>query len=39
MMSGFEGTPPYGAWLGWLSGVAALRRYNEQTDWQSIWVA
>lgn len=39
MMSGFEGKPPYGAWLGWLSGVAALRRYNEQPDWQSIWVA
>lgn len=39
VMSGFEGNPPYGAWLGWLSGVASLRRYNEQPDWQSIWVA
>lgn len=39
MMSGFEGKPPYGAWLGWLSGVASLRRYNEQADWQPIWVA
>jgi uncharacterized protein YndB with AHSA1/START domain len=39
VMSGFEGNPPYGAWLGWLSGVASLRRYNEQKDWQPIWVA
>ena len=40
VMSGFdEGNPPYGAWLGWLSGVASLRRFNEQKDWQSIWVA
>lgn len=40
VMSGFdESNPPYGAWLGWLSGVASLRRFNEQKDWQSIWVA
>ena len=40
VMSGFdEANPPYGAWLGWLSGVASLRRFNEQKDWQSIWVA
>jgi uncharacterized protein YndB with AHSA1/START domain len=40
VMSGFdEGNPPYGAWLGWLSGVAALRRFNEQENWQPIWVA
>ena len=39
VMSGFDtGNPPYGAWLGWLSGVSALRRYNEQADWQPIWV-
>lgn len=39
VMSGFdESNPPYGAWLGWLSGVAGLRRYNELSDWQ-IWVA
>jgi len=39
VMSGFdESNPPYGAWLGWLSGVAALRRYSELPDW-SIWVA
>jgi uncharacterized protein YndB with AHSA1/START domain len=39
VMSGFdESNPPYGAWLGWLSGVAALRRYNELPDWK-IWAA
>ena len=39
VMSGFdEDKPPYAAWLGWLSGVASLRRFNEQKDWQSIWV-
>jgi uncharacterized protein YndB with AHSA1/START domain len=39
VMSGFDiDNPPYGAWLGWLSGVSALRRYNEQADWQPIWV-
>lgn len=39
VMSGFdESNPPYGAWLGWLSGVAGLRRFNELTDWQ-VWVA
>ena len=40
VMSGFdESNPPYGAWLGWLSGVASLRRFNEQKNWQSIWVS
>jgi len=35
VMSGFdESNPPYGAWLGWLSGVAALRRFNELEDWR-----
>jgi uncharacterized protein YndB with AHSA1/START domain len=39
VMSGFDaGNPPYAAWTGWLSGVSALRRYNEQANWQSIWV-
>ncbi|MEV5960544.1 SRPBCC domain-containing protein [Kribbella sp. NPDC051952] len=39
VMSGFdESNPPYGAWLGWLSGVAGLRRFNELKDWQ-VWVA
>jgi uncharacterized protein YndB with AHSA1/START domain len=38
MMSGFDtNQPPYAAWLGWLSGLSQLRRYNEQPDWQPIW--
>jgi uncharacterized protein YndB with AHSA1/START domain len=40
VMSGFDtANPPYSAWLGWLSGVAELRRYNEQENWRPIWVA
>ncbi|MEV0282579.1 MULTISPECIES: SRPBCC family protein [unclassified Kribbella] len=40
VMSGFDtDNAPYSAWLGWLSGVAELRRYNEQANWQPIWVA
>ncbi len=40
VQSGFvDGHPAYGAWLGWLSGVAELRRYHELGDtWQSIWL-
>lgn len=39
VISGFdEDNPPYGAWIGWLSGAAALRRYSELEDWQT-WVA
>jgi uncharacterized protein YndB with AHSA1/START domain len=38
VMSGFDETnPPYGAWTGWLYGVAALRRFSELTDWK-IWI-
>ncbi|WP_433367744.1 SRPBCC family protein [Streptosporangium sp. CA-115845] len=38
MMSGFdEGNPPYAGWMGWLSGVAELRRFHELSDWQPIW--
>ncbi|MGW7681237.1 SRPBCC family protein [Kribbella sp. NPDC054772] len=34
VISGFdEDNPPYGAWIGWLSGAAALRRYHELPDW------
>lgn len=37
--SGFdEQDPPYAGWIGWLGGVAALRRYHELPDWRSIWV-
>ncbi|MFI9812200.1 SRPBCC family protein [Saccharothrix variisporea] len=39
VQSGFvDGRPPYGAWLGWLSGVAELRRYVELADWRPIWL-
>ncbi|MEV4379362.1 SRPBCC domain-containing protein [Streptosporangium sp. NPDC049644] len=38
MQSGFdEGNPPYAGWMGWLSGVAELRRFHELSDWQPIW--
>lgn len=36
--SGFDDEdPPYAGWVGWLSGVAALRRYHE-TRWEPIWL-
>jgi uncharacterized protein YndB with AHSA1/START domain len=39
VQSGFDDKqPPYGAWLGWLSGVAELRRFHELSDWRPIWV-
>jgi uncharacterized protein YndB with AHSA1/START domain len=39
VQSGFDtGNPPYGAWLGWLSGVAELRRYHELSGWRPIWL-
>jgi uncharacterized protein YndB with AHSA1/START domain len=40
MQSGFDtGNPPYDSWGGWLSGMAALRRYVEVPDRWSIWLA
>jgi uncharacterized protein YndB with AHSA1/START domain len=37
--SGFdEDRPPYGGWLGWLGGVASLRRFHELGAWDTIWV-
>lgn len=40
VQSGFDTTqPPYGAWMGWLSGVAELRRFHELTDWRPIWLS
>jgi uncharacterized protein YndB with AHSA1/START domain len=40
VQSGFDsGNPPYGAWSGWLSGVAELRRFVEFDRWQPIWVS
>lgn len=39
VQSGFvDGRTPYGAWMGWLSGVAELRRYVELPDWRPIWL-
>ncbi|MFC6088931.1 SRPBCC family protein [Saccharothrix lopnurensis] len=39
VQSGFvEGRPPYGAWAGWLAGLAGLRRFHELPDWRPIWV-
>ncbi|MEV4755072.1 SRPBCC family protein [Micromonospora sp. NPDC049559] len=38
--SGFdEKRPPYDGWLGWLSGLAELRRYHELPAWRPIWLA
>jgi uncharacterized protein YndB with AHSA1/START domain len=38
VQSGFEpDNPPYGAWLGWLSGISELRRFHEVPDWRPIW--
>jgi uncharacterized protein YndB with AHSA1/START domain len=39
VQSGFDtGNPPFGAWAGWLSGVAELRRFHELADWRPIWL-
>jgi uncharacterized protein YndB with AHSA1/START domain len=38
VQSGFDpANPPYDAWMGWLSGVAELRRYHEIADWSTVW--
>lgn len=39
IQSGFdERRPPYGAWLGWLGGIAGLRRFHELSDWRPVWL-
>ncbi len=39
IQSGFdEKQPPYGSWMGWLAGVAELRRYHELPDWHPVWL-
>jgi len=39
VQSGFdEQKPPYDSWMGWLSGVAELRRYHELPDWRPVWL-
>jgi uncharacterized protein YndB with AHSA1/START domain len=36
--SGFDpANPPYPGWAGWLTGIAALRRYHELSQWRPIW--
>ncbi|MFB9903182.1 SRPBCC family protein [Allokutzneria oryzae] len=36
VQSGFdEGKPPYGGWMGWLSGIAELRRFHEVPGWRA----
>lgn len=38
VQSGFdEGQPPYGAWMGWLSGIAELRRFHELPAWRPLF--
>jgi uncharacterized protein YndB with AHSA1/START domain len=38
--SGFDGdNPPYADWTGWLSGLAALRRFHELADTRPIWLS
>lgn len=37
VQSGFD-EPPYAGWLGWLSGVAELRRYHEIPNWRPMWL-
>jgi uncharacterized protein YndB with AHSA1/START domain len=40
VQSGFSTPrPPYAAWLGTVTGSLSLRRYVEEPDWQSIYVA
>ncbi|KAB1905170.1 SRPBCC domain-containing protein [Micromonospora sp. AMSO31t] len=40
VQSGFdEGNPPYAAWSGSVAGLAELRRFHEEADWQPIWLA
>ncbi|GAA1750727.1 SRPBCC domain-containing protein [Luedemannella helvata] len=38
VQSGFDpANPPYPGWAGWLTGLAALRRYHELPGWRPIW--
>jgi uncharacterized protein YndB with AHSA1/START domain len=38
VQSGFDPTnPPYAGWAGWLTGIAALRRYHELPGSRPIW--
>ncbi|WP_394616316.1 SRPBCC family protein [Lentzea sp. JNUCC 0626] len=38
VQSGFDVTdPPYGSWMGWLSGFADMRRMLELPEWRPMW--
>ncbi|MGW6934825.1 SRPBCC domain-containing protein [Lentzea sp. NPDC054927] len=38
VQSGFDtANPPYGPWMGWLSGFADLRRMLELPNWRPMW--
>lgn len=38
VQSGFDpADPPYGSWMGWLSGFADMRRMLELPDWRPMW--
>ncbi|WP_439660956.1 SRPBCC domain-containing protein [Lentzea sp. HUAS TT2] len=38
VQSGFDpASPPYGPWMGWLSGFADLRRMLELPGWRPMW--
>ena len=38
VQSGFDpANPPYGPWLGWLSGFADLKRMLEVPNWRPMW--
>jgi hypothetical protein len=40
VQSGFSTPrPPYAAWLGTMTGLLSLRRYAEEPNWKSIYVA
>ncbi|WP_018219287.1 SRPBCC family protein [Salinispora pacifica] len=39
VQSGFAADdPPYSAWMGWLGGIAELRRYHGLSCWQPMWL-
>ncbi|MFI6101512.1 SRPBCC domain-containing protein [Lentzea sp. NPDC051213] len=38
VQSGFDAAePPYGSWMGWLSGFADMKRMLELSDWRPMW--
>ena len=38
VQSGFDASePPYGSWMGWLSGFADMKRMLELPEWRPMW--